>query len=93
MIPRHVVSRLNGMVLVLPRERLKDDLGRPLHYGKIGLLSEKFSSCMPKHWCETEGNAGPRSGNVEGIGQPKGHACRSAAGPSIATKDKRRHRD
>ncbi len=40
MIPWHVVSGMNGAVLVLPREGLKDDLGRPLHYDKIFYIGE-----------------------------------------------------
>ena len=37
MIPWHVVSGMNGAVMVLPREGLTDGKGKPLHYDKVDL--------------------------------------------------------
>ena len=37
MIPWHVVSGMNGAVMVLPREGLNDGKGKPLHYDKVYL--------------------------------------------------------
>ncbi len=37
MIPWHVVSGMNGAVMVLPREGLTDGKGKPLHYDKVVL--------------------------------------------------------
>ena len=40
MIPWHVVSGMNGAVMVLPRDGLKDAAGKPLHYDKIFYVGE-----------------------------------------------------
>ena len=40
MIPWHVVHGMNGAVMVLPREGLKDGQGRPLHYDRIYYVGE-----------------------------------------------------
>jgi len=40
MIPWHVVSGMNGAIMVLPRDGLKDGYGRPLHYDKIYYVGE-----------------------------------------------------
>ena len=40
MIPWHVVSGMNGAIMVLPREGLKDGEGRPLHYDRIVYIGE-----------------------------------------------------
>jgi nitrite reductase (NO-forming) len=40
MIPWHVVSGMHGTVMVLPRDGLKDDGGKPLHYDKIFYVGE-----------------------------------------------------
>ncbi len=37
MIPWHVVSGMNGAIMVLPRDGLKDGKGKPLHYDKVVL--------------------------------------------------------
>jgi nitrite reductase (NO-forming) len=40
MIPWHVVTGMNGAVMVLPREGLKDADGKPLHYDRIFYIGE-----------------------------------------------------
>src|SRR5260370_10585986 len=40
MIPWHVVSGMNGAVMVLPRDGLNDGKGHPLHYDKIYYIAE-----------------------------------------------------
>ena len=40
MIPWHVVSGMNGAIMVLPRDGLKDGTGKPLHYDKIYYVGE-----------------------------------------------------
>jgi nitrite reductase (NO-forming) len=41
MIPWHVVSGMNGAVMVLPREGLTDGKGKPLHYDKVVYIGEQ----------------------------------------------------
>jgi nitrite reductase (NO-forming) len=41
MIPWHVVSGMNGAVMVLPREGLVDGKGKPLHYDKVYYIGEQ----------------------------------------------------
>ena len=41
MIPWHVVSGMNGAVMVLPRDGLKDETGKPLHYDKAFYIGEQ----------------------------------------------------
>ena len=41
MIPWHVVSGMNGAVMVLPREGLKDGKGKPLHYDRVYYIGEQ----------------------------------------------------
>ncbi|WP_315807053.1 MULTISPECIES: copper-containing nitrite reductase [unclassified Bradyrhizobium] len=41
MIPWHVVSGMNGAVMVLPRDGLNDGHGHPLHYDKIYYIDEQ----------------------------------------------------
>lgn len=41
MIPWHVTSGMNGAVMVLPRDGLKDDTGKPLHYDKAYYIGEQ----------------------------------------------------
>jgi nitrite reductase (NO-forming) len=40
MIPYHVVHGMNGAVMVLPRDGLKDGDGKPLHYDRIFYVGE-----------------------------------------------------
>ncbi|WP_187968809.1 copper-containing nitrite reductase [Aquibium microcysteis] len=40
MIPWHVVSGMSGTIMVLPRDGLKDETGRPLHYDKVFYVGE-----------------------------------------------------
>ena len=41
MIPWHVVSGMNGAVMVLPRDGLNDGKGNPLHYDKVVYIGEQ----------------------------------------------------
>ena len=41
MIPWHVVSGMNGAVMVLPRDGLKDENGKPLHYDRAYYIGEQ----------------------------------------------------
>ncbi|WP_457154874.1 copper-containing nitrite reductase, partial [Mesorhizobium sp. P5_C1] len=40
MIPWHVVSGMSGAVMILPRDGLKDDKGRPVRYDRIFYIGE-----------------------------------------------------
>lgn len=40
MIPWHVVSGMSGTIMVLPRDGLKDETGKPLHYDKVFYVGE-----------------------------------------------------
>lgn len=41
MVPLHVVSGMNGAIMVLPREGLKDEFGNPVHYDKAFYIAEQ----------------------------------------------------
>lgn len=41
MVPLHVVSGMNGAIMVLPRDGLKDELGNPVHYDKAFYIAEQ----------------------------------------------------
>ena len=41
MVPLHVVSGMNGAIMILPREGLKDENGKPLHYDKAYYIAEQ----------------------------------------------------
>lgn len=41
MVPLHVTSGMNGAIMVLPREGLKDENGDPLHYDKAFYIAEQ----------------------------------------------------
>lgn len=41
MIPWHVVSGMNGAIMVLPRDGLKDEDGNPLSYDKVVYIGEQ----------------------------------------------------
>ncbi len=41
MIPYHVVSGMNGMIMVLPRDGLKDSQGKPVHYDRAYYIGEQ----------------------------------------------------
>lgn len=41
MIPFHVVSGMNGAIMVLPRDGLKDDMGRPVRYDHAYYVGEQ----------------------------------------------------
>lgn len=40
MVPWHVVSGMSGTVMVLPRDGLKDETGKPLHYDRAYYIGE-----------------------------------------------------
>ena len=52
MIPWHVVSGMNGAIMVLPREGLKDGYGKPLKYDRVYYVGEQ-DFYIPK---DEEGN-------------------------------------
>ncbi len=52
MIPWHVVSGMNGAIMVLPRDGLKDGAGKPLSYDRIFYVGEQ-DFYVPK---DAEGN-------------------------------------
>ncbi len=41
MVPLHVVSGMNGAIMVLPRDGLKDENGNPVHYDKAYYVAEQ----------------------------------------------------
>lgn len=41
MVPLHVVSGMNGAIMVLPRDGLKDELGNSIHYDRAFYLAEQ----------------------------------------------------
>lgn len=41
MVPMHVVSGMNGAIMVLPREGLKDEKGKPVTYDKAYYIAEQ----------------------------------------------------
>jgi len=41
MVPLHVASGMNGAIMVLPREGLKDENGNPVHYDKAFYIAEQ----------------------------------------------------
>lgn len=41
MVPWHVVSGMNGALMVLPRDGLKDQHGRPVHYDRAYYIGEQ----------------------------------------------------
>lgn len=41
MIPWHVVSGMNGAIMVLPRDGLKDGFGKPLNYDRVYYVGEQ----------------------------------------------------
>ncbi len=41
MVPLHVTSGMNGAIMVLPREWLKDENGNSLHYDKAYYIADQ----------------------------------------------------
>nr|WP_294894592.1 copper-containing nitrite reductase [uncultured Pedobacter sp.] len=41
MVPLHVASGMNGAIMVLPRDGLKDENGKPVHYDKAFYVAEQ----------------------------------------------------
>ena len=41
MVPLHVTAGMNGAIMVLPREGLKDEHGKPVHYDKAYYVAEQ----------------------------------------------------
>jgi nitrite reductase (NO-forming) len=64
MIPWHVVSGLNGVILVLPRDGLKDANGNPVRYDKAYYIGEQ-DFYIPK---DEQGNYKKYSDSFEGFG-------------------------
>lgn len=52
MVPLHVTAGMNGVIMVLPREGLKDEKGNPVRYDKAFYVSEQ-DYYVPK---DSEGN-------------------------------------
>jgi nitrite reductase (NO-forming) len=48
MIPFHVVSGMNGVIMVLPRDGLKDAEGNPIHYDRAYYIGEQ-DYYLPKY--------------------------------------------
>lgn len=64
MIPWHVVSGLNGVIMVLPRDGLKDANGNPVRYDKAYYIGEQ-DFYIPK---DEQGNYKKYSDSFEGFG-------------------------
>lgn len=52
MVPLHVISGMNGVIMVLPRDGLKDETGNAVHYDKAFYIAEQ-DYYIPK---DKEGN-------------------------------------
>jgi nitrite reductase (NO-forming) len=63
MIPWHVVSGMNGAILVLPREGLKDPVGNPIHYDRAYYIGEQ-DFYLPK---DKQGNYKHFNSPIEGF--------------------------
>ena len=48
MTPVHVVSGMNGAIMVLPRDGLKDGDGKPLHYDRAYYIGEQRLLCAAR---------------------------------------------
>ncbi len=64
MVPWHVVSGMSGAVMVLPRDGLKDENGRPLRYDRVYTVGE-FDLYIPK---DENGNYKKYGTALEGYG-------------------------
>ncbi|CAM3629544.1 copper-containing nitrite reductase [Castellaniella denitrificans] len=64
MVPWHVVSGMSGVVMVLPRDGLKDENGRPLRYDRVYTVGE-FDLYIPK---DENGNYKKYGTALEGYG-------------------------
>jgi nitrite reductase (NO-forming) len=67
MTPWHIVSGMNGAVMVLPRDGLKDADGRPLHYDRLYYIGES-DFYIPRDATgrfKTYGSAGDAYADVE----------------------------
>ncbi len=60
MVPIHVVSGMNGAIMVLPREGLKDENGNPVFFDKAFYISEQ-DFYLPKD----------KDGNIKNIATPQ----------------------
>ena len=65
MIPWHVVSGMNGAIMVLPREGLKDENGNPVKYDKAYYIGEQ-DYYLPQ---DEDGNYIRFSSPLEGFGK------------------------
>ena len=64
MVPLHVTSGMNGAIMVLPREGLKDENGNPVQYDKAFYIAEQ-DYYVPK---DSKGNYKQYSTPSEGFG-------------------------
>ncbi len=64
MVPWHVVSGMSGVVMVLPRDGLKDENGHPLRYDRVYTVGE-FDLYIPK---DENGNYKKYGTALEGYG-------------------------
>ena len=64
MVPWHVVSGMSGVVMVLPRDGLKDENGHPLRYDRVYTVGE-FDLYIPK---DENGNYKKYCTALEGYG-------------------------
>lgn len=64
MVPLHVVSGMNGAIMVLPRKGLKDENGNPVHFDKAYFIAEQ-DYYLPK---DKNGNFKQYSTPAEGFG-------------------------
>ncbi len=63
MVPWHVVSGMNGAIMVLPRDGLKDETGRPVKYDKAYYIGEQ-DFYLPK---DDKGNYRQYASPIAGI--------------------------
>jgi nitrite reductase (NO-forming) len=63
MVPWHVVSGMNGAIMVLPREGLKDEKGNPIQYDRAYYIGEQ-DFYMPK---DANGNYKKFNSPIEGM--------------------------
>ncbi len=64
MVPLHVVSGMNGAIMVLPRDGLKDENGNPVHYDKAYYIAQQ-DYYLPK---DKNGNFKQYSSPAAGFG-------------------------
>jgi len=68
MVPIHVVSGMNGAIMVLPREGLKDENGNPVTFDKAYYIAEQ-DYYLPKDKDSKTKNISTPQESIQGIGQ------------------------